>query len=75
MAWITDFLSAIQVTIQLTDHPAIGLLLAIQLPDMSYNQMPTVLAGICIANFYMLAIQMPANRALFKPSLEYQTKS
>ena len=36
-------LSAIQVTIQLTDHSAIRLLLAIQLLDVSNNQIPSVL--------------------------------
>ena len=39
---LPDFLSVIQVTIQLTDHSAIGLILTIQLPDMSDNRMPTV---------------------------------
>ena len=39
---LPDFLSVIQVTIQLLDHSAIGQLLAIQLPDMSDNRMPTV---------------------------------
>ena len=34
-----DFLSIIQVIIQLTDHSDIGILLAIWLPDMSDNQM------------------------------------
>ena len=39
---LPDFLSVIQVTIQLLDHSAIGLLLAIQLPDVSDNRMPAV---------------------------------
>ena len=36
------FLSVIQVIIQLTDYLNIWLLLAIRLPDMYDNQMPTV---------------------------------
>ena len=37
---ITDFLSAIQVTIQLTDHSAIGQIIIVWIQDMSGNQMP-----------------------------------
>ena len=41
---LPDFLSTIQVTIQLTDHSAFKLLLAVWLQDMSNNnnKMPTV---------------------------------
>ena len=39
---LPDFLSIIQVTIQLVDHSAIGLLWAIWLPDVSDNPMSTV---------------------------------
>ena len=39
---LPDFLSVIQVTIQVMDHSAIGLLLAIWLPDVADSQMPTV---------------------------------
>ena len=37
-----DFLPTIQVTILLTDHLAIRLLMAIRLPDVYDNWMPTV---------------------------------
>ena len=41
---LLDFLSVIQVTIQLTDHFAIGLLMDIWLSDLSDNRMPTVVS-------------------------------
>ena len=44
---LLDFLSTIQVTIQLTDHSAIKLLWAIWLLDVSDNQMPTVVQPYC----------------------------
>ena len=40
---VTDFLSAIQVTIQLTDHLAIRHILAIRIQDVSGNCIPTVI--------------------------------
>ena len=40
---LLDFLSTIKVTIQLTDHSAIGHIFTIQILDVSSNQMPTVL--------------------------------
>ena len=43
---LLDFLFTIQVTIQLTDHLAIEVLLAIQLPYLSNNLMPTVFDAI-----------------------------
>ena len=45
---LSDFLSAIQVTIQLTDHSAIEHIFPIRIPDVSGNQMPTVLNKLFI---------------------------
>ena len=39
-------MSVIQVIIQLTDHSAIRLLLAIRLPDVSDNRMPTICCNL-----------------------------
>ena len=39
---LPDFLSIIQVTIQLTNHSVTGYVLTIRLQDLSDNRMPTV---------------------------------
>ena len=47
--------SPLQVTIWLTDHSAIGLLLAIQLPNVSDNPMATV---VCILAGRFLKVEL-----------------